>query len=779
MLDPYSASDFSPATREFLELLPVGTYELRIRPDGSIEFTHVSTRWLEMCGFSRAQFMADQGLAIEVIHPDDRDSMIAANLESLTKNQPFHWEGRLLVHGELVWVAISSNPFESEDGEILWEGVMIDVSAYKRLELQLRERLNQLSVLLEHLPTAVLVAALTPDQPVMFSNAACERVFGYTQSEMPGLRDWARLVCPDSEGHAALWTWWESALAEAIASKGRVEPKTLRIIHKDGSERHVVMSAALADDLLIASFEDITQSKRAQTELDETRRLLDTVLANVDAYIYVKGSDHRYRYINPRVAELYRRPADKILGKTDAELFSKDFAHSFQELDEQIVLHSHRSAGQERFVDASGKTHHFWTVKLPLRWRDDERALIGFSTEISELLEVQAAMARSEARFRTLFESTSEAMMLLDARHFIDCNQATLRLFGIPDRETFCAAHPSDLSPLIQPCGTHSSELANRHIQAALREGSRRFEWVHRRSDTGVEIPCEVVLSALDLEGDRVLLAAVRDHTERWRAAAELRQTQERLEAMLEAMPALMLRIDRSGRIHEFHSSFTTQLYVRPESFLGKRVAEVLPTEAADVIMAAIEEAATRGRHQGGIYSLPMPRGEVWFELSVAAMGAPKLPSEECVVLVHEITRQKHIEEELRLSEQKFRTFVEDANDIIYTLNLAGEFQYLSPNLREILGFDPADFLGQYIASIVHPDDLQSCRAFLMRLLETKQKQSGLEYRVRHQDGDWRWHVTNASPLLDPDGTLIGMLGIAHDISERKANEAHISHLAH
>lgn len=149
------------------------------------------------------------------------------------------------------------------------------------------------------------------------------------------------------------------------------------------------------------------------------------------------------------------------------------------------------------------------------------------------------------------------------------------------------------------------------------------------------------------------------------------------------------------------------------------------------------------------------------------------------MVLVHEITRQKHIEEELRLSEQKFRTFVEDANDIIYTLNLAGEFQYLSPNLREILGFDPADFLGQYIASIVHPDDLQSCRAFLMRLLETKQKQSGLEYRVRHQDGDWRWHVTNASPLLDPDGTLIGMLGIAHDISERKANEAHISHLAH
>jgi PAS domain S-box-containing protein len=149
------------------------------------------------------------------------------------------------------------------------------------------------------------------------------------------------------------------------------------------------------------------------------------------------------------------------------------------------------------------------------------------------------------------------------------------------------------------------------------------------------------------------------------------------------------------------------------------------------------------------------------------------------IAAFEDVTESKRAATELRLSEQRFRTFVEDANDIIYTLNLAGELEYLSPNLREILGHDPADFLGQYIAAIVHPDDLPSCQAFLHRLLNTRQKQSGLEYRVRHQDGDWRWHVTNASPLLDSAGNLIGMFGIAHDISERKVNEAHISHRAH
>ncbi|MBK1646213.1 hypothetical protein CKO25_16480 [Thiocapsa imhoffii] len=646
-----------PATWEWLENLPVGTYELRIRPDGLPEFTHVSTRWLEICGLNRSQFMADQGLAIAVIHPDDRQGMILANREAMaqTQPQPFHWEGRLLLHDDRqIWVAISSNPRKAENGEVIWEGVMVDVTAYKRIELQLRENVQQLRLMLQHLPTAVLVAALSPEQPVLFSNTAFERVFGYTQLEISGIRAWVRLVCPHPEEQSATWTWWERALAEAIATNGRVDHKTLPIMHKDGSPRHVVMSATLVDDLLIASFEDVTESMRAQ-----------------------------------------------------------------------------------------------------------------------------AAMARSEARFRALFESTSEAVMLLDARHFIDANQATLRLFGIADRETFCATHFADLSPSHQPCGIPSLELADQHIQTALREGSCRFEWVHCRSDSDVEIPCEVVLSALELEGERLLLATVRDHTERWRAAAERRQSQERLDAMLKAMPELMFRVDRSGLIHEFHSSSMRQLYLPPESFLGKRVAEVLPAEAADIVMAAIEEAATRGCHRGGIYSLPMPHGEAWYELSIAAMGAPQLPSTECVALVHDITRQKRSEEELRLSEQTFRTLVEDANDIIYTLNLNGEFQYLSPNLREILGFDPADFLGQGIASIVHPEDLQRCQDFLMRLLETRQKQSGLEYRVRHQDGHWRWHVTNASPLFEPDGKLMGMLGIAHDISERKANESYIKHLAH
>ena len=134
---------------------------------------------------------------------------------------------------------------------------------------------------------------------------------------------------------------------------------------------------------------------------------------------------------------------------------------------------------------------------------------------------------------------------------------------------------------------------------------------------------------------------------------------------------------------------------------------------------------------------------------------------------------------ELCASEQRFRMLVEDANDVIYTLDRSGAFEYLSPNLRESLGHAPEDFLGKHFSTLVHPDDLPRCEAFVQRVLRSRSKQRGLEYRVRHHEGGWRWHSTNASPSLDGNGSLVGMIGVAHDISERKRIEEQTYHLAH
>ena len=151
-------------------------------------------------------------------------------------------------------------------------------------------------------------------------------------------------------------------------------------------------------------------------------------------------------------------------------------------------------------------------------------------TLLAEHKQAEEALSRSETKFRTLYNSTRDAVMLLDERGFFDCNQATLAVFGCATREQFCMRHPADLSPPAQPDGTDSRTLAGRRIATALEKGSHHFEWVHKRVDTGETFPAEVLLSAMELDGKRVLQAVVRDITERKRMEEALKKREQELE---------------------------------------------------------------------------------------------------------------------------------------------------------------------------------------------------------------------------------------------------------
>ncbi len=146
--------------------------------------------------------------------------------------------------------------------------------------------------------------------------------------------------------------------------------------------------------------------------------------------------------------------------------------------------------------------------------------------------------------------------------------------------------------------------------------------------------------------------------------------------------------------------------------------------------------------------------------------------SHSAVLLSETIAEQRRIEQALRASEDKFRLLVENSHAIIYTLDLQGHFTFASPSMTESLGYPVAWTTGRHINEIVHPEDMAACLAVMAKVIEEKTRVQGVEYRVRHADGSWRWNMTNAAPLLDATGALIGLEGIADDITERKLAEA-------
>jgi diguanylate cyclase (GGDEF)-like protein/PAS domain S-box-containing protein len=133
----------------------------------------------------------------------------------------------------------------------------------------------------------------------------------------------------------------------------------------------------------------------------------------------------------------------------------------------------------------------------------------------------EESLKNMAVKFRTVYESSSDAIMLFDDSGFFDCNKATLRIFACLSRDDFINKHPSRFSPPTQPDGEDSTRLSNERIATAFRQGYNQFEWTHRRLD-GTEFPAEVRLTAMELDGKQVLQATVRDITERKAAEKEI-----------------------------------------------------------------------------------------------------------------------------------------------------------------------------------------------------------------------------------------------------------------
>ena len=146
-------------------------------------------------------------------------------------------------------------------------------------------------------------------------------------------------------------------------------------------------------------------------------------------------------------------------------------------------------------------------------------ALIGAAIAIFVLRRTQqqsVTIEREQIKYKTLFTTNSDSIVLLDGQGFTDCNQAALDLFQFASVAEFCQQQPHDLGPPTQLDGSPSAEYAVKHIQRAMENGHCNFEWLGKKHDGSV-FPSEISLHSMVLNGKVVVQAIMRDITERKR----------------------------------------------------------------------------------------------------------------------------------------------------------------------------------------------------------------------------------------------------------------------
>ncbi len=429
--------------------------------------------------------------------------------------------------------------------------------------------------------------------------------------------------------------------------------------------------------------------------------------------------------------------------------------------------------------------------------------------DITAINEVEAALRGSEARFRLMFETTADALMILDGAsgRFIDCNQATVDIFHCASKQAILTLHPAQLSPSRQPDGRDSVDKANEMIAIAMREGSHRFEWVHC-SAQGEDFPAEVLLTPVVSGQQQLLIATVRDISDRKREE----RIQRALWEISEAAQSTETLDDLFPRIHQIVSgllparNFFVALYDEKRGELNFPYYEdefdtnpdVLKMSDGTVTGRVIErgeamlftpDSANDGRLEdlpyvgtGSIDWLGVPlksKSRTLGALVVQSYDGSVRYTEKDKSLLEFVCGQvaaaierKQAEVALRESEARLEEAQRLAQLGSWEWDIRGHVLTCSDELYRIFELDPQQHVSRVsdFLSRTHRDDRAAIESMMIKAQKDCQP-FRMEMRIRCEGGEIRTLQSHVAVRVDPQGRATGMLGTCLDISARKLEE--------
>jgi len=260
----------------------------------------------------------------------------------------------------------------------------------------------------------------------------------------------------------------------------------------------------------------IREQQRAEKALQESEERMVAMMNNASSVIYLKDLEGRYLLINRRFEELFGFANQEIMGKTGYDVFPTGIADAFRAHDLR-VLEAGKAVVSEEVVPHEDGVHTYISVKFPLLdSTGNPYAIGGISTDITQRKKMEEAIQESEARYRRLFEESSDAIFIHDLEgKILDVNRQACEMMGHSRDRLLSmrlpALHPEDARPYV--------EMTLRGVKD---EGSIHFESRFQTADDSI-IHVDISARIVDAEKGHVQ-GVVRDITEQKRAEMEMKR---------------------------------------------------------------------------------------------------------------------------------------------------------------------------------------------------------------------------------------------------------------
>lgn len=261
------------------------------------------------------------------------------------------------------------------------------------------------------------------------------------------------------------------------------------------------------------------------------------------------------------------------------------------------------------------------------------------------------------------------------------------------------------------------------------------------------------------------------------------------LSDIVEGNPIPTFVINKDHTITHFNSSCEALTGLSAEYMLGSKkqwmpyYSKERPTLADLIVDGASEEVITeyyqdrcrkwpfiQGSYEGEIFNSKTGGNGLWLYTTAAPIKNTKGKVLGAIETLADITERKRVEKELKERQEKLRRITDNMLDIICQTNMEGVLEYISPSIKNVLGYDIEDLLGRSIFEFVHPDDMDEVMTNFKKITHTL-LQGKEELRYRHAEGYYLWLDVVGNILFDSNGQPIGVTLCARDITERKRIE--------
>ncbi len=531
----------------------------------------------------------------------------------------------------------------------------------------------------------------------------------------------------------------------------------------------------LGDEVhLFSIIHDISDRAKSEEDLYKKEKLLRAIAENYpNSYMSIINKDFAVEFSSGQEFKKQNLDPDSFTGLTVEKIFG-DEAGIVREYYEKTF------GGEEQSFELFVNNQHQLYKTVPLSSEGGEiNRILSVVENITDRKKFETELKHSEARFRALLEVAPVGIAVHCDMKLIYVNPEGVRLLDAGSEENLIGKSIKDI--------IHTDDLGNaldnlkKLKNGELGPDPRDYTIV--RFD-GSLMESQIISTPLVFEGKDAFMVIVTDISKRKQSEFELRSSEEKLRNILE----------NSTNLFYSHTSehFLTYLSPQVEQILGYTMEEALVkwTEFAsdhpvnEIGLKHTMKAIETGERQPP-YELELVRkdGEkIWVEVR----EFPQVVNGKTVSIsgsLTEITERKKAIEALKKSEEQFRLIAEYTGDNIgiTTFDRKAEYVYVSPSIKSVLGYQPADLLGKSFFDFIHPDD----KGFLLNLLkkymemwvkklftgkETEIREN-IEYRFRNKAGEWR--------MLQSTVTIMGkqLLSVTRDITEQKRNQEEIIRL--